>query len=101
MQNKAVCGVGAEQPCRRCGPSERKGISAIYLHRSGSASELDTQLEIAKRVELASNEKLDKLSIATTRVGQMLRGLIRSLRDAATWRHDIHDIYVIHGIHGC
>jgi four helix bundle protein len=53
-----------------------------FLHIAlGSASELDTQLTIARRVDLAGQEALEKLQVATTRVGQMLRGLSRSLRE--------------------
>ena len=46
----------------------------------GSASELNTQLEIALRVDLAKPPALEKLQDSTTRIGQMLRGLTRSLR---------------------
>ena len=52
-----------------------------FLHFAlGSASELDTQLEIAMRVDLAMPAELEKLQASTTRIGQMLRGLARSLR---------------------
>ena len=53
-----------------------------YLHIAlGSASELDTQLEIAGRVELAAPEMLQKLQELTARVNQMLRGLVKSVRE--------------------
>jgi four helix bundle protein len=56
---------------------------AQFLHIAlGSASELDTQLEIARRVDLAKPSTLDTLQASTTRVGQMLRGLTRSLRES-------------------
>ncbi len=52
-----------------------------FLHFAlGSASELDTQLEIAIRVDLAKPGVLEKLQASTTRIGQMLRGLARSVR---------------------
>jgi four helix bundle protein len=52
-----------------------------FLHFAfGSASELDTQLEIAMRVDLGKPAALEKLQASTTRIGQMLRGLVRTLR---------------------
>jgi four helix bundle protein len=46
----------------------------------GSASELDTQLEIAKAVEMVSNDAAGKAQGDVTRILKMLRGLIRSLQ---------------------
>lgn len=60
--------------------SEREFGQFVHI-ALGSESELDTQLEIAKRVELARPEVLEKLTAATTRVGQMLRELSKSLRE--------------------
>ena len=54
---------------------------AQFLHYAlGSVSELDTKLEIAIRVNLASMESLRRLQEMGIRVNQMLRGLARSLR---------------------
>jgi four helix bundle protein len=53
-----------------------------FLHVAlGSASELDTQLEIAKRVNLTTRESLEDLQNRVARINQMLRGLVRSLKD--------------------
>jgi len=61
--------------------TQRGGEHEQFLHFAlGSASELDTQLEIAMRVDLAKPAVLEKLQASTTRVGQMLCGLARSLR---------------------
>lgn len=57
-----------------------KEFSQFLRFALGSASELDTQLEIAMRVDLAMPAELEKLQASTTRMGQMLRGLARSLR---------------------
>ena len=46
----------------------------------GSASELDTQLEIAIRVNLADASVLLRLQESAGRVNQMLRGLAKSVR---------------------
>jgi four helix bundle protein len=52
-----------------------------FLHIAlGSASELDTQLEIGIRVDLAAAEHLQKLQESAARVNQMLRGLVKSVR---------------------
>ncbi len=51
-----------------------------FLHYAlGSAAELDTHLEISMRVQLAAVPVLKDLQAKTTRIGQMLRGLARSL----------------------
>jgi four helix bundle protein len=52
-----------------------------FLHFAlGSASELDTQIEIAIRANLTEHTLLETLQTSATRIGQMLRGLTRSLR---------------------
>jgi four helix bundle protein len=52
-----------------------------FIHIAlGSASELDTQLEIAMRVNLTGLESLQRLQATAIRINQMLRGLARSVR---------------------
>ena len=46
----------------------------------GSATELDTQLEISKVAKLLDAERLNAVQDRLTRVTMMLRGLIRSLK---------------------
>jgi four helix bundle protein len=46
----------------------------------GSASELETHLEIAKRVKILAADAHERLDQTLTRVARMLRGLIRSTR---------------------
>jgi len=46
----------------------------------GSASELETQLEIAGRVGLGTESELKQLDSRSTTVSKMLQGLIRSVR---------------------
>ncbi len=54
-----------------------------FLHIAlGSVSELDTQLEIALRVNLTDRDSLMKLQATAIRINQMLRGLGRSIREA-------------------
>lgn len=47
---------------------------------AGSASELDTQLEILHRVEIANNSAIEGVRGKLDRVARMIQGLIRSLR---------------------
>jgi four helix bundle protein len=46
----------------------------------GSASELETQIKIAKRVGLANPSDRERLDVLLARVAQMLRGLIRTVQ---------------------
>ena len=46
----------------------------------GSASELETQLEIARRVSLIGEGDWTRLDASLARISQMLRGLIRSVK---------------------
>jgi len=56
-----------------------------FLHIAlGSASELDTQLELSGRVNLCSQKTLEGPMDRTARVNQMLRGLVRSLQTKAS-----------------
>ena len=50
----------------------------------GSASELETQLEIAGRVGLGTSSVLKQLDSRSTSVSKMLQGLIRSVRERQT-----------------
>ena len=52
-----------------------------FLHIAlGSTSELETQIEIAKRVGLLSEDVHARLDKLIARIAQMLRGLIRSVK---------------------
>ena len=54
---------------------------AQYLYIAlGSASELETQLEIARRVNLINEVDWARIDASLARVAQMLRGLIRSVK---------------------
>ena len=54
---------------------------AQYLYvAAGSASDRDTQLEIAGRIGLGKPEELERARMELSRVAMMLQGLIRSLR---------------------
>ena len=54
---------------------------AQFLYISlGSASELDTQIEIAKRIGLGKSSDLEKLQSQVNMVSRMLQGLIHSVK---------------------
>ncbi|OGI47061.1 MAG: four helix bundle protein [Candidatus Muproteobacteria bacterium RBG_16_65_34] len=54
---------------------------AQFLHIAmGSASELDTQIEISKRTQLHGQDDLQRVQDRVTRVKKLVYGLIRSLR---------------------
>ena len=46
----------------------------------GSLAELETQLEIARRLRLISEEDVKDISAVLARTGQLLNGMARSLR---------------------
>ena len=54
-------------------------IQFLYV-AVGSASELDTQLEIARAIGACQPSQLEQTQKAVVRVTMMLRGLIRSLK---------------------
>jgi four helix bundle protein len=54
-------------------------IQFLYI-ATGSASELDTQIELSHSIGLADTNSLTQLQDQTTKVLMMLRGLIRSLK---------------------
>jgi len=62
---------------------DKEFVQFLYV-AAGSASELDTQLEIAKRVAVGDPQELGRLQSEVERISMMLRGLIRSVRTGST-----------------
>lgn len=60
--------------------SSKEFIRFLYV-ALGSASELDTQIEIAERIGLGNLSDLEKLQSQANTVSRMLRGLVRSVRN--------------------
>lgn len=60
--------------------SSKEFTQFLYISL-GSASELDTQIEIAKRIGLGKSSDLEKLQSQVNMVSRMLQGLIRSVRN--------------------
>ena len=58
---------------------KKEFIQFLYISL-GSASELDTQLEIAQRVGLGESPELQQLNDLRARVSKMIQGLIRSVK---------------------
>ena len=72
----SIAGNIAEGAARN---GSREFAQFLYI-ALGSASELETYLELARRVGLATHADFAHLDALLARVAQMLRGLIRSVR---------------------
>lgn len=59
--------------------TKKEFIQFLYIAK-GSLSELDTQLELARRLEYLGQRELESLVEMLERVDKMLSGLIRHLR---------------------
>ena len=70
----------AEGYCRRSRASYAHHISIAL----GSHAELETQIELAVRLELLDNQEARRLGDLVTRAGQLLSALHRSLRRVRT-----------------
>ena len=79
QMRRAAVSIGGNiaEGAARNGQREFKQFLYIAL---GSASELETQLEIARRVGLVAEGDFARLDALLARVAQMLRGLIRSVK---------------------
>ena len=62
--------------------SERE-LPQFLSHARGSLFEIETQLQLAQKLGYITKEESEPLLREAARVGQMLNGLIRSLRPAA------------------
>jgi four helix bundle protein len=60
--------------------TDKEFIHFLYISL-GSASELDTQIEIARRNGFGEPPDLEKLQMQTGTISRMLQGLIHSVRD--------------------
>ncbi|HYM74576.1 MAG TPA: four helix bundle protein [Candidatus Dormibacteraeota bacterium] len=65
------------------GRSSDKELIQFLCHARGSLFEIQTQLQISERLGYISKEESDSLRGEGVRIGQMLNGLIRSVRPAA------------------
>lgn len=61
--------------------TRKEFIQFLYVAR-GSASEIDTQLEVARRLNYITDEAKGELDTRLGAIGKMLTGLIRSLKKA-------------------
>ena len=59
--------------------TQREFMQFLFI-ALGSASELETQIEIAKRVGLATAADWERIELLLARVAKMLRGLKRTVR---------------------
>ena len=66
----------------------RVTIYAISQLAVGSLNELETQVQIARRLEYITDDDQQKLLDSCAAIGRMLGGLIRSLRRRLTSNRD-------------
>src|SRR6266700_2284400 len=64
------------------GRSSDKELIQFLCHSRGSLFEIETQLTIGERLGYSTTEQCDEVRRETARVGQMINGLIRSVRPA-------------------
>lgn len=60
-----------------------KELTRFLSHARGSLFEIDTQLQLAERLGHVAKEQCESVRRETARVGQLLSGLIRSVRPVA------------------
>jgi four helix bundle protein len=65
------------------GRSSDKELIQFLCHSRGSLFEVETQLAIGERLGYCTTEDSDGVRRETARIGQMLNGLIRSVRPSS------------------
>ena len=65
------------------GRASDRELVQFLCHSRGSVFEIETQVGIAERLGYAEGEACTAIREQTSRIGQMINGLIRSLRPAA------------------
>ena len=65
------------------GRASDKELIQFLCHSRGSLFEIETQLAIGERLGYSTKEECEEVRTETARVGQMINGLIRSVRPAA------------------
>lgn len=64
------------------GRASDRELTQFLCHSRGSLFEIETQLSIAQRLEYGNKDDCAAIRRQTARVGQMINGLIRSVRVA-------------------
>jgi four helix bundle protein len=65
------------------GRSSDRELVQFLCHSRGSLFEIETQLAIGEKLGYSATEDCDAVRRETARIGQMLNGLIRSVRPAS------------------
>ncbi len=65
------------------GRSSEKELAQFLCHSRGSLFEIETQLTLARRLGYIDAAKTDAVLRKAARVGQLLNGLLRSIRPPA------------------
>jgi four helix bundle protein len=69
------------------GRSSDKELIQFLCHSRGSLFEIETQLGIGERLGYSTTEDSNALRRETARIGQMINGLIRSVRPESGTQH--------------
>ena len=62
------------------GRSTQKELAQFLCHSRGSLFEIETQITLARRLGYIDVAQMDAIRQKTVRVGQLLNGLLRSIR---------------------
>ncbi len=65
------------------GRSSEKELAQFLCHSRGSLFEIETQINLARRLSYIDVPKTDEVLRKTSRVGQLLNGLLGSIRPKA------------------
>jgi four helix bundle protein len=65
------------------GRASDKELIQFLCHSRGSLFEIETQLTIGERLGYSTSEECNEVRRETARIGQMINGLIRSVRPAS------------------
>jgi four helix bundle protein len=65
------------------GRSSDRELTQFLCHSRGSLFEIETQLAIAERLGYIKNEECTSVRREASRIGQMINGLIRSVRPSS------------------
>ena len=79
QMRRAAVSIGANIAEGAARQSKKEFLQFLSISQ-GSASELDTLIEISKAADLMDNAVLDKLQADVSRISKMVRGLIGSLK---------------------
>ena len=79
QMRRAAISIGSNIAEGAARTSSKEFVQFLYISL-GSASELDTQIEIARRIGLGNTPDIEALQLKVHGISRMLQGLIRSVK---------------------